>query len=306
MSFLDRFRGQQAPAWASFFTRADFEHFRGVVAADFARRGWRFIEDGDGLVVNPDDPETRREFGLVNLAQQCHLEDRDAWPGIIEGHFDGLDAAFASEGEVPTTWEEARSIIKLRLAGPEVAFPEDVVRYPVAHGLDAALVLDLPTTIAYLRRDAIAEWPAVDELHAVALANMRAEEPPELEVIDAQGAPITWLTGESFFVASRILFLGEVLDATGPYGVLVSVPTRHMLLAHPIRDAQVISAVNSLTVLATNIHRDGPGSVSPALFWWHAGAITVIDTTFDGKRIEVTPPPAFVEVLEALVPGTVS
>ena len=50
--------------------------------------------------------------------------------------------------------------------------------FPVAPDLVAALVLDLPTTVDTLQRDDIATWPAVDDLHRIALDNVRAEPMP--------------------------------------------------------------------------------------------------------------------------------
>lgn len=301
MGILDRFRGGQAPDWAPFFTAASYARFRRIVLEDAARRGWDVTEDRDGLIVDADNPETRREYGLVNLAQRCHISEPDDWPAIVETHFDGLLRMFEDEDAVPSAWEDCRPILKLRLFGPEVGLPDDTVRYPVANGLDAVLALDLPTSVAQLRRENIVDWPPADELYRVALGNVRAEEPgPEIEELDLGGAKVTVIEGESFFVSSRVLFLADVVDVSGPWGALVIVPVRTFLAVHPIRDTAVLQAVPALARIAAEAHRDGPGSVSPTVFWWHAGAMTPIDVEVGERGLSVRPPAAFVEILEAI------
>lgn len=301
MGILDRFRGGQPPEWAPFFTAASYARFRRIVLEDAARRGWDVSEDRDGLIVDGDDPATRREYGLVNLAQRCHLSEPDDWPAIVAEHFDGLVAMFEDEDAVPSSWEECAPILKLRLFGPEIGLPDDAVRYPVANGLDAVLALDLPTSVAQLRRENIADWPPADELYRVALDNVRAEQPPPVvEDMDVGGATVTVVEGDSFFVSSRVLFLPEVVDVSGPYGALVVVPVRTLLVVHPIHDRTVLEAVPKLARIAHGAYRDGPGSVSPTVWWWHAGAMTPIDVEVGDRGLSVRPPAAFVQVLEAI------
>ena len=55
--------------------------------------------------------------------------------------------------------------------------------------------------------------------------------------------------------------------------------------------------------VAAGLHRDGPGSIVPTVYWWHAGALTPIEARFDGKEVVVRPPDAFVELLETLEPA---
>lgn len=303
MSFLRRLVRRSSPAWASFLTAEEYAAFEAALEADLRQRGWTFRQEGDGVFV--DDPGKSRpwEYGLTNLAQVCGHADRDAWGGIIRAHFDHMDAWRTGPDDEATSWAEARPILKLRLFGPDHAQLDDVATYPVAPGIVAALALDLPTTVNTLTRDALEGWPPVDELYAIALDGVRAEPAPGVEVVGEPPVAITAISGESFFVATRLLLLPEAIDLGASQHALVAVPNRHTLLVHPIRSTDAIPTLSVMVQLATQLHRDGPGSIVPTVFWWHSGALTPIQSRFDGKRVEVWPPDEFIGLLEALGPA---
>jgi len=303
VSFLRRVFRRSSPEWASFLAPEAYAAFQEALHADLLARGWTFRQDEDGIYV--DDPGAGQpwEYGLTNLAQVCGGADRDAWPGIIRAHFDHMEALRSEPADEPAAWEDARPILKLRLFGPEHAQLEGVATYPVAPGIVAALAVDLPTTVNTLTREAIEGWPPVDELYAIALDNVRGEAAPEVETIGDPSGAITAITGESFFVATRLLILPEAVDMAGSQHALVAVPNRHTLLAHPIRGADAIPALSLMIQLATQLHRDGPGSIVPTVLWWHGGALTPIEARFDGKKVDVWPPDEFIELLDTLKPA---
>jgi hypothetical protein len=302
MTFLRRLLRGSSPEWASFLEPEAYAAFEAALHADLRARGWIFRQVDDGIYV--DDPEGSEpwEYGLTNLAQVCGGADREAWPDIIRAHFDHMEALRTEPVEEPATWEAARPILKLRLFGPDHAALDGVVRYPVAPGIVAVLALDLPSTVNSLTREAIDGWPPVDELFAVALDNVRAEPVADTEIVGDSPVAITAVSGESFFVATRLLLLPEVVDLAGAGHALVAVPNRHTLLARPIRGPGTIPALSLMVQLAARLYRDGPGSIVPTVYWWHGGALTPIEARFDGKKVEVWPPDDLIGLLDALGP----
>jgi hypothetical protein len=308
VGFLRRLGGSRpGPVWAGSLDAKGFERFLGVLDAEMRRRGWTYRRQDDGLYVDGPAPEKDWVFGLSNIAQLCGGLDPTEWPQTVQRHFDNMLAANQISDDLFSDFEAVRPNLRLRLmptdpeAGPKPDGAPDWVQYPVAPGLVAILAVDLPTSVATVPRDVVRDWPPADELHRIALDGVRAEAPPERQEIDVRGAKLLVEVGESFFTASRLLLLPEVLDLAGADGVLVAVPTRHSLAVHLIRDTTVLQALPSLAALARNMAQAGPGTISPAVYWWHAGAMTVIPTEIDaGDHVTILPPAAFIELLNEI------
>ncbi len=405
-------------SWADFLGGDEAEAFYAAVAVDLDRRGVGYVlGDNEVLFDRGDGHETRAD--LQGLAQVCHAKRRTEWPPIIAQRFDTLLAA-AEEQAFRGNFAAARDLLKVRVHNT-AEYPAEtlgsVVSRPVGPGLAALLVYDLPKMVQTVERVDAERWGvADDELFRIGLDAVRSETPPPKRSSRAlpSGALVESLTGESFFIASRILLLDELLgeSAAGPrdgsvegngahgpnaplataapapvatsrlvldgplsqnaasvpnsplalrsplalnsslalnspsglndplalsnplalnsplvlpgalaapmpltpatpdanggspaadrHGAIVSVPHRHALLFHVIRDGKVVDAVNWLVPLAAAMYREGPGSISPALYWWHAGALSLLPTRFDGRQIDVAPPPEFRQLLIGL------
>ena len=56
-----------------------------------------------------------------------------------------------------------------------------------------------------------------------------------------------------------------------------------------------------MVVMASNLCAEGPGSISPNLFWWRDGQIRTLPTRETDEHYEFVPPDDFVnDVLEKL------
>ena len=138
-----------------------------------------------------------------------------------------------------------------------------------------------------------------------ALANLRRTERTDVENIDVGGAVLATLTGDSFFVASNLLLLGDYVAADLQWGALAAVPNRHTLVFHPIVDATALRAIDAMVVMANDMCAEGPGSISPNLFWWRDGALRTLPTRETADHYEFAPPDDFVsQVLEPLAERT--
>jgi hypothetical protein len=301
---LFRRRGGEEPSpppeWASFLTPEEWQAFVAEVRRALDGVGLPYRLDPDGFVQFEGSPG---QAGLVNLAQMCHASDRADWPELVRTHFRQLLAAEARDTETLGA-DEALPLLRLRL-WPREQVPEglDLVARPFADDLLAALVLDLPETVASVKPEQAERWgPTEDELFERAAAQTRAD--PDLEVArfeDEPGAAVVWAESESFFAASRALWPEDLLGAPpGEHGALLAVPNRHLAGAHAIEDLRVVGVIQTMLGFAARRYQEGPGSISPHLYWWRAGSVVRLPAEVTGGSIQFFPPDEFVELLNGL------
>jgi hypothetical protein len=310
MGFLRRVLGggdQPVPEWAAFFSPGEYRAFMDAVDGDLRRRGFR-VEYGDGvaLAARGDDAEPQ-QFGLSNLAQVCHAEGRDDWSRVIAMHFSNLLATMGRDLDaLAADYDQARPVLRVRLLPDEsmagVPLPEAVTR-PIAPGILGVLVFDFPDSTASVHRDHLAGWPVdVDGAFAQGLANLDGEPMPVREDVDQDEVRFTLWLGDSFYVATRVLRLGDLLPP-GATDAVVAVPNRHVLLVHAMVDGSVVPSLQAIYSATASLFRDGPGSISDQPYWWHEGALTMIPHRMERDRVIVTPPEDFVHRIEAIIGG---
>jgi hypothetical protein len=107
--------------------------------------------------------------------------------------------------------------------------------------------------------------------------------------------------GQNPFTTSHV-FLFEDYFGDYPNGVLFGLPQRRAILYHPIVDQGVVPSVDVMLGTLADMHREGPESLSPSLFWWKAGKVTPLPTSVEGKEIRFAPPPDFIQLVESLPP----
>lgn len=290
---LFRRRRAPAPEWASFFSPDDYAAFIDAVRGELDRRGFRYAIEND--VVNVSEPVEER-LGLGNLAQVCHGQG-PPFAAVVARHFDGL--ADRTDEDVPVDFALARDRLKARLIdrGLLEAAEVPLVSRQVADDLWVALAVDLPTRIAYVNRDHAAAWDAEeDELFDAGYAHARTEPRLELSVRQLEAGVDIWaLVGDSFFTATSALWLEPPGEPEGPHGSLVAVPHRHAVLLHPIRDLSVLGAAAHIATLTAGMYREGPGSISPSLYWRHDGELTRLPAEAGPGGFTLAPPARFVE-----------
>jgi hypothetical protein len=310
MGFLSRLRGGPAvPEWASFFKPAEYAAFMATLEADLRRRGLAF-EHHDGILEVQTSGETPDQLGILNLAQRCRMANRSDWPAVIAEHLSSLLSLTGRDLDaLAADFEQARDILRIRLyadetmggMAPELNGP---VLRPLATGILLGLVYDFPDSIASVSSDQLGAWPlAESEVLSIARANTLAEPPPMRQTIPAaNGSALEGMMGESFYVASRVLGLRELMPADSVAGALVGVPNRHVLLWHPIVDLRSVSAMTTMAPMIQEMFRDGPGSISNQLYWWQDDELTHLPIKPNRKGFDFAPPDAFVELLNGLEP----
>jgi len=298
-SLVDHFT---RPAWAGFFQAGQYGAFIKAVQAELARRGLSYPVNGPaGVVVLPPDPPEREPgyWGLTNLAQNCAQIPESEWPALIREHFDRMER-IGSRGEyldsLAANWEEARTLLKVRIYPADLAHLEATVSHEPAPGLRAVLVYDFPDSTATVYPDHTSGWKIPEnDLFRIALQNVEAEEEPEATPFDLPGgAKIQVLHGPSFFAASRILSLERYVSTDSPFGALVGVPTRHSLLYYPIQGLEVVPVIQAFLPLLDRLCDEGPGSITNQLYWWRYGHLNHLPSRIEGRQIHFSPPESFV------------
>jgi hypothetical protein len=295
------------PRWARFLSDDEWREFVVAVETELQRRGLRYrIEDG--FVWAPWGGDEDEALSLLNLAQLCHAAGPGQTPRVISGHFDALIAGRSDRvmaDTLATDLTAARPYLKLRIYSKETfgEEPEQFVVRPVADDLVAVLCFDLPSNVVTVNAESLEHWGCTaDDVWYQALANLRRTEHAAVDDVDVGGAVLKAMTGDSFFVASNVLLLDDFLgDDVTPLGTLVAVPNRHTLVWHPITDMTALRAIDAMVVMASGMCAEGPGSISPNLFWWRDGVLRTLPTRETDEHYEFVPPDDFVtEVLETL------
>ncbi|MFD5128995.1 immunity 49 family protein [Streptomyces olindensis] len=245
-------------------------------------------------------------YSLESLAHTCSKTPEEHWPDLVAAHFDRLRQA--SQGDESVA--ELLQGVHARLLPVESITPElsGALRYArvVADGLVLAYALDGPTSVRILT-DRDVEHAGLQALGEAARTNLM-RVPVRHEEVGVEGqARLHSVYGDSPFVAGKALFLAEVAwkvvgEQLPDAGALVVVPTRHHLVYHPITDGSVVDAVNSLAAYALGAYEEGPGALSPQVYWWHRGSLTsltVID--HDTLTFSVRPPSDLLGLMRGLV-----
>jgi hypothetical protein len=292
--------------WAGFWEPDEFARFMAAVVAELDRRGSPYQVVGDRVHLG----EGRPVLGLRTLAQLCRQLDQPAWPELVADHLRLLDRDTGATRAELADLDRARPLLKVRL------YPESMLRQRagtrpppmlarrLAPGLLAVLAWDLPDAVQVVPRDHALAWGlGEEELFGLGYANVIDQDRPHVQTSRYDpGFELTTLSGESFFTTTHALWLDRYLAVPPASGALVGVPHRSGVLAHPVRDYSVIHAVRLMLVSLDIMYREGPGSLSPLLYWWRAGTLTELPAKIDGGEISFRPPEEFVEVLNGLGP----
>ena len=296
------------PAWANFLTPEQYGEFIQCVSAHFARQKRHFTL-GDGVVYVEDaKPKGKHQLGLLNLAQMCARNDVKDWREIVTDHFRTLEKSYGEQKVLEDRIDDFARVAELLAVRlwPE-GYLAELDRKKILHrkelpGTISALVFDLPSSIRNVTPDEMQSWGKSEtELFRIGLANVMENCIPDVSEQDlGNGITLTLFSDESFFVASHALLLEEHPDCLGPFGTLVGIPHRHVMLAFPIADLRVVQAIQMMIPIIAGMERDGPGSISPLLYWYKNGDYTNLPYRIDNNTLNFTPPEDFVEMLNLL------
>lgn len=249
---------------------------------------------------------TRLHVSMRNLRQLARLVPRDDWPALVSDHITTIVTAIEEPLDL-SDFELAQHLLRTRIY-PAEADNGVLAARPFAPGLIEAVVVDTPTTVRTVTVEEMHGWPVSgDALFVLGRANVRADGPLQVEEQDLAGIRVAVLQGWTFYAATHLAWLEEYLEI-GPYGALVVAPNRGLIIAYPIHGGAaaggyqgVVAAAQELQAQARRGYEEGPGSLSPHLFWWRAGQLTLLDLRYEGDSLVL--PRTFLSVLTRLAPS---
>ena len=267
------------PDWASFFTDSQYSEFIQVLEDRLQALGYLYdIQPEVGMFRLSLNSDRDVAFGMANLAQMCNLHPREEWPQLIDEFLVNLIRTATEPVKAPT-FEEAKAILKLRLFPLDLGDAVKLYTFPLNDQFKSALALDYPDRVASISSETVQEWGvSADELFDIGMQNVWDEgRPDEQEIEIPDLGKIQVLTGDSFFTATQALTLDRYLIPMPEQGALVAVPSRHSVLYVPLTSQKRAHMLNGLQWIAGRMYEEGPGSISPRVFWWIDGAMIAID-----------------------------
>ncbi|XVQ07824.1 hypothetical protein ACQP1W_35325 [Spirillospora sp. CA-255316] len=247
----------------------------------------------------------RLHVSMRNLRQLARLVPRHDWPALVSDHVTTIVTAIEEPLDL-SDFDLAQHLLRTRIY-PAEADNGVLAARPFAPGLIEVVVVDTPTTVRTVTTDEMEGWPVSgDALFMLGRANVRADGPLQLEEQDLGGVRVAALHGWTFYAVTHLAWLEEYLPI-GPYGALVIAPNRSLIVAHPIQPAEggpraryraAVAAARELQSQAHTAYEEGPGSLSPHLYWWRAGEMTLLETRYEDDALVL--PADFASVLTTL------
>lgn len=189
-----------------------------------------------------------------------------------------------------------RDTLKVRLIAEAQLDTLEVVARRAAEDLLLVLTADLPDRV-----ESVGPEYDDDELFAEALVRTRGETGLELTRHPVAGSELLMLSGESYFTATHALWAAEFDPPGGEHGMLVAVPNRQVVFAHPINDRAVVPMLTPMLELARRFQTaGGPGAISPDLYWLRDGALQRIVLEETEDEIVISPISEFAKLLNRL------
>ena len=260
-----------------------------------------------GLTVARIDPgvvrlRSGRSLALLQLAQHCHTRPRDEWSRLITAHLRTMTAHLDQLAEPFSMFD-----LRIRLV-PDTPADTGMLRQlggkPFADGIVQVLAVDVDDAVRCVPTSEIAAngWDIDEAWGSARVQTELLEVPDEIHVVDIGGADLIHVFGERPFTAGTVGAIDDVIAEyahIGELGAIVSMPLRHSVLVHPIDDATVRFAIAGMIPISRQLFKQGPGSVSPHLYWWRNGALEWIPTFFDGtlSGVEFYPSPELAGVV---------
>ncbi len=296
------------PVWARPLGKQGYRSFLGLIESYFANRHISVaIDDEEGL-VKPDRSNFpfSSTFGLQNIAQICQQADRDEWRDLITAHFDSIFEVNDEDNALRVQMDDFTKVkgqLRSRLYPVDIVnHATDILQRSGPEGTLEVLALDLPTTVRTVSRTEANGWRLdPDDLFEIGRQNLRTSGKLRPNTIQLEpGTALTVYTGDPFYAASHALIIDDYVPEDNRHGVLVGVPKRDILIVHPILNIGAMEAAGAMLQVIVGMHRDGPGSISPNLYWYHEGEYTVLPYELEDQSLRFLPPDEFAELLDEL------
>lgn len=247
------------------------------------------------------EPDGTKVYGLVNLAQICNQVPLEDWDAVILDFLSNLTRVHLID-DIPTDMDVARPLLRIRLFAAENINRSEMVTWPVADEFLTCLAVDLPDKVVTVTQTIARSYGvSKQDLFEIAMRNVVETAGAERQIIPvSDGADIVSFSGASFFTASLCLALDYLLGPPPEYGRLVAIPNRHNVMTAAIDSPQALDTLGLLVQAARGMFVEGPGSISPYVYWVRKGGWYPLEVEITEEGLGVSGPDSFVEAV--LVP----
>jgi hypothetical protein len=297
---------EQVPEWANFFTEDEYSNFIIAVTQYFSKLGADFRVDNGVLLVD-ENAFGFGQLGLLNVAQRCKQSDESDYDEIVRAHFESMRRSkeFTDKfEEYVDDFEQAKAYIGVRLYAYDYIshLGEDkVLGKPYAEGIYAMLVFDLPDTVMNIQPEQLEKWgKSLEEVYALGIENIQNKYAFDFRKEDIEGMDIFFSINDHFFTGNILFDIDQYEGALGKKGALVGFPHRHTIIFKPIDSMDFLSALNFMISATYGMHQEGPGSVSPHLYWYYEGKLMHLPYEIEDNTLKFIPPQEFNDMLEDL------
>ncbi|MGQ0847869.1 MAG: hypothetical protein ACT4OP_01880 [Actinomycetota bacterium] len=222
--------------------------------------GAEVIEDGWAVTV----PGSGGVLGLGNLAQELTTLPEEDWSDYIN---DRIERLTGLRPELPSEYPPAR--LRVRLSA-DASDPGWAAYRPVCEGLDETLMMRNEVGCITVSPDQVNAWGvSLDRAWADARRHTIWDEPRERRILARGDLRLVWVRA-NFFASSVLVDLAHLLSPHNRFGALAMVPTRDALLYVEVSDDRVVPATAAMLEIGSQWYVDGPGSISPEVFWYRA------------------------------------
>ncbi|WP_433338330.1 hypothetical protein [Spirillospora sp. CA-294931] len=239
------------------------------------------------------------------LRQLARRLPRDDWPALVSDHVTTVVGAIEEPLDL-SDFDLTQHLLRTRIYPAENDNGVMAAR-PFAPGLIEAVVVDTPTAVRTVTVEEMNGWPVSgDSLFMLGRANVRADGALQHDEQDLRGVRVSVLHGWTFYAVTHLAWLEEYLQI-GPHGALVVAPNRGLIVVHVLRPHEggpraryraAAAAVRELEAQALRAYEEGPGSLSPHLYWWRAGELSLLESRYEDDTIVL--PGDFTSVLTTL------
>jgi len=284
------------PQWAAFFNQERFDQFGEILAKALEEFNKPFVlnlTEGSLRVIGAEQGSV---YGIVNLAQICKQVPIQDWPAVMSDFLGNLTKVHLQE-DIPHDIETARPQLRIRMFVVENLDRSQMVTWPLTEDFVTCLTVDLPDKVLTVTQSIARTYGlSKDELYDVAMRNVvTATEFERHDIPVSDEAKVISFSGSSFFVASLSLALDHLLGPAPELGRLVAVPNRHNVMCAEIENAHSLDALGLLVQAARGMFVEGPGSISPYVYWVNRGGWHRLEVEITDEGLGVSGPDSFVE-----------
>lgn len=297
---------KQKPNWSPFDTIEEHEKFESLVSEYFNSKSINHqIVDGIVKVLNKDFG--LNELGLSNIAQYCKNEGPSKYKEHIAGHFETLIRGYEFNKTfdlIKTDYDKVRKYIGVRLYNQsyiEQIGIDKTVGKSLGGNIYAMLIYDLPDTVTSVPPRETEYWQiSIEEIWNNALENSLANYPPNILNRELQGISFKTVEEDHFFSPNIVFNISKFPDLIGEKGSLISIPTRHIVIIYPIKDLNVVNALNTQIQVTHGVSSKGPGTLSNSIFWYYNGELKEQPSKIEDGKLVFTPTEDFVNMLNQI------